>query len=143
MDSTANQFSHGHAKMEIKQAHVISSSQGEKGGEWGRETREASGEEGDDGGCHGYKDGGWREGVIHGKDLRGVRGWNDGAGCYSTGEGTELTCSGCWHCCYGLVCGHDPHRPGISVPPQQNPPASSTYIHSRMTERERRGEAGR
>lgn len=84
MDSTANQFSHRRAKMEMKQAHVISSSQGEKGGGWGRETREASREEGDDGGCHGYMDGGWRDGVIHGEDLRGVRGWSDGAGCYST-----------------------------------------------------------
>lgn len=83
MDSTANQFSHGCAKMEIKQAHVISSSQGEKGGEWGRETRKASREEGDDGGCHGYVVRGWREVVIH-SDLRGVWGWSDGAQCYST-----------------------------------------------------------
>lgn len=42
-----------------------------KEGSGGRETRGASGEEGDDGGCHGYKDGGWIS-----TDLRGVRGWN-------------------------------------------------------------------
>lgn len=71
MDSTSNQFSGGCAKMEIKQVHVISSSEGEKGGEWGRERRAASREEGDDGENHGYKDGGWGKGEAQRGPPRG------------------------------------------------------------------------
>lgn len=43
MHSAANGFFYERGEKEIKQVHVISSSRGEKGGEWGRETR---GEEG-------------------------------------------------------------------------------------------------
>lgn len=61
--SDANYSSNCVSKMEVKQAHVlISSERREREREWGRERREEqSGAAGDDGGNHGDEDGGQTE----------------------------------------------------------------------------------
>lgn len=46
---------------------------GKKGGEWGRERGAVSREEGDDGGNHDYKDGGWRRGDGGGMSSRMIQ----------------------------------------------------------------------
>lgn len=128
--------------MEIKQVHVISSSEGEKGGEWGRERRAASREEGDDGENHGYKDGGWRKGDAQRGPPRGRGRMNSRMIEYSRKRDylqwmlALLLWLGVWAGSYSdNLC--------LRLPPLQKPSDEQQLLHSFQGERERERKAGR
>lgn len=118
--------------MEIKQVHVISSSEG-----GGRKERVGEGEKSEDGdgGNHGYEAGMVEDDAQGGPE--GGQGWNkeqrdDG------GAGGKITCSRCAAVVLARCVGRtfsDEENLCLSLPPLQNPPSSS-HSHSRPKARE-------